>query len=131
MRFVFVAQAARTAGVLPLAGTNFVVGVNPPWNQAHETPFALNKSPTFLLLLSIPIRSPPLQSSNAGSGSPMTLLAVTPLSVVVITSPAAIAPTSVAGSAPPVMPEITLIAPGVDGPNTVSNELSLIAKCCA
>ena len=29
------------------------------------------------------------------------------------------------------MPETTLIAPGVDGPKFVPNELSLIAKFCA
>ena len=34
-------------------------------------------------------------------------------------------------STSPVSPETTLIAPGADGPKVVSNELSLIEKCCA
>jgi hypothetical protein len=38
---------------------------------------------------------------------------------------------SCAVSTPPVLPEVTLIAPGADGPNVVPNELSLIAKRCA
>ncbi len=56
--------------------------------------------------------------SPVGCGSPITL-------------PVA------AGTAPPsavnpcVWPEIRLSAPGVDGPNIVLNELSLIAKFCA
>src|ERR1700755_1823446 len=101
MRFVVALQAAGTAGVLPLAGTNGDVGVKPPWNQPHEIPFAESKSPTFLFVASMPIFSAPLQSSYQGSGSPITALAVTPFSVVVTTSPAATAPASAFRSAPP------------------------------
>src|ERR1700760_3839934 len=105
--------AAHLAGVLPVDG---VVGVKPPWNQPQETPCAGRRSATFLFVGSMPIFSAPLQSSYQGSGSPITALAVTPFNVVVTTSPAATAPASAARSAPPVMPETTSIAPGVDGP---------------
>src|SRR5262245_14369252 len=110
MRFVV---AAQTAGLLSVAA---VVGVKPPWNQPQETPFAESRSPTFLFVASMPIFSVPLQSSYQGSGSPITALAVTPFSVVVTTSPAATAFASAFRSAPPVMPDTTSIAPGVDGP---------------
>jgi len=38
---------------------------------------------------------------------------------------------SLLGSTPPVSPEIRLMAPGVEGPNVVPKELSLMAKCWA
>ena len=104
MRFVVVVQVAGAAGVLPLAGCAVVFGVNPPWNQPHETPFAESKSPTFLFVGRKPIFSAPLQSSYQGSGSPMTSRFLYARGHRVACRNA---PRFRAGSAPPVMPEIT------------------------
>src|SRR6202021_3898589 len=94
-------------------------GVKPPWNQPHEMPRAVSKSPMFRLVLFMPTTSVLLQSSNAGSGSPMTLPAMTSSFALFLL---------VVGPTPPVIPEITLIAPTVEGPKLVPWKLSLIAK---
>jgi hypothetical protein len=68
------------------------------------------------------------QSSNAGSGSLMTV--PTPFWSGEDTTPASVTFACVTGSTavpPCVWPEIRLSAPGVDGPKVVSQELSLIA----
>ncbi len=57
-----------------------------------------------------------LPQSSTGSGS------------AVMEPVASVSPTALT---PCVLPEIRLIAPGVDGPYVVSKKLSLIAKCWA
>ena len=59
------------------------------------------------------------QSSSAGSGSEI----IVPCTTIVSSSTVSVAPC--------VLPEIRLIAPGVEGPKLVPKELSLSAKCCA
>src|SRR5260370_35545984 len=88
----------------------------PPWNQPQVTPFAFSRSPMFLLLESTEVEvSRVSHLSPVGCGSPMTL--------------ALAAGTAFPSAANPcVLPESRLRAPGVDGPNVVLNELSLIAK---
>src|SRR6185312_678113 len=92
------------------------VGRKPPSNQPHVMLLALSRSPTFLP----DIVTPPLPQSSseaAGSGSPITVPFSTPLAT--------------GGVAPCVWPLMRLIAPTVEGPKFVLNELSLSAKCCA
>ena len=63
------------------------------------------------------VAGPLPQSSSAGSGSPSIAPPVIPLVP--------------AGPAPCVLPEIRLIAPGVEGPNVEPKKLSLMVKFCA
>src|SRR6266566_5594406 len=105
-----------------------LVGLKPPWNQPHVMLFWSSRSPTLrpwsaarLLVLAW---LPPEQSSNAGSGSPNT-----------VPTPWALGEPATDGSVTwaPVFgftamasldePEIRFSAPGVEGPNWVSNEL--------
>src|ERR1700716_3394604 len=94
------------------------VGLKPPWNQPQVMFLAFSRSPTFLLLGDIATVGLPEQSSNAGSGSPITV-------------PFDVLSGMAGGVAPWVCPLTRLSAPGVEGPNVVLNELSLIEKCCA
>src|SRR5262245_25856750 len=103
--------APQTA--LPLV---VVVGLKPPWNQPQVTPLASSRLPTFVPLMAMVV--PPAQSSNVGVGSAITV----PLEPL---------PGILAGVAPCDWPAIRLSAPGVEGPNVVPYELSLMAKCCA
>src|SRR5579871_1498237 len=97
------------------AATPFVTaeGAKPPSNQPQVRCAAFNKSPMFTPLIAAV--APAEQSSNVGSRSPMTVPFTTFLLVPVTVAPL-------------VWPEIRLSAPGVDGPNSVSKELSLIEK---
>ena len=88
------------------------VGLKPPWNQPQVTLWRFRSSPTFVpVMLAVSV---PEQSSNAGSGSPMIV-------------PLAISSGAVAAVVPCVLPDTRLIAPGVDGPKVVPNELSFSA----
>src|ERR1700722_12452012 len=77
---------------------------------SHEMPRAVSNVPMFWLVLFRPTTSVLLQSSNAGSGSPITLPAMTSSFALFLL---------VVGSTPPVMPETTLMAPTVEGPKLV------------
>src|ERR1700674_571361 len=100
------------------------MGAKPPWNQPHEMPLALSRSPTFvpeIVIMLVPcnfglVRT---QSSSPGRGSPMT--------EPVVFAPAML-PLALAGTpfgrfaprvAPKVFPEMRFTAPGVEGPNVV------------
>src|SRR5262245_35424877 len=108
------------------------VGLNPPWNQPHVMPLRFSRSPTF-----VPSMAPRLkvdvwlvsaQSSHAGSGSLMTVPTPAPFGDCTTKgSDVMVCVTELTATMPCVLPEIRFTAPGVDGPNTVSNELSLIA----
>src|SRR5919201_1556961 len=96
--------------------------LKPPWNQPHVTPLALSRSPMFLLLGSIEVLTSRVsQMSPAGCGAPiLVVFGVTAM-------PKAVA----SGEKPCVCPETRLMAPGLEGPKTVLNELSLMAKVWA
>src|SRR5229473_3002338 len=121
----FACVDAQSAGLLPLAG---VVGRKPAWNQPQAMCRSLRRSPTFrpviVILADVGARLS-VQSSSAGRGSPMTDPRFV-LGSIAVTFPAALPNVSVA---PQVWPAMRLRAPGVDGPNVVLKELSLIAKC--
>src|SRR2546428_506000 len=90
----------------------------PPWNQPQVTPFAFSRSPMFLSFGStVVVTSLVSQISPAGCGSPITVPFAVTAGLVV--------------AKPCVCPEMRLSAPGVDGPNPVPYELSLIANDCA
>src|SRR5882757_9069579 len=100
------------------------VAAKPPSNQPQVTPFRFNRSPTLRPSIStvpLPLAVPPAsapQSSSAGSGSPVTVTGLNPE-----TLPCA---NEVARRPLPVCPDTRFIAPTVDGPKLVSNELSFI-----
>src|SRR4051812_45794761 len=102
------------------------VAAKPPSNQPQVTPFRFNRSPTLRPSIStvpLPFAVPPAsapQSSSAGSGSPVTVTGLNPE-----TLPPA---NEVARRPLPVWPETRLIAPTVEGPKFVSNELSFMEK---
>src|SRR3984893_19559145 len=99
---------------------------------------AFNRSPTFLPLIrmrvffAVPTTGVETQSSNSGRGSPMNAPEYKPPAILPAELPGVL-PSDAKGVSvgPAVLPEIRLIAPGVDGPNPVLKELSLNAKCCA
>src|SRR5258705_531152 len=108
------------------------VGLNPPWNQPQLTFLALSRSPMFLRgggaggLVGVWLA--PEQSSWGGWGSPYTVPRPALFSGLTPPGSSPLAPVlGSTGKAPPVWPEIRLSAPGVDGPNVVSQLLSLIA----
>src|ERR1700754_893490 len=107
------------------------VGRKPPWNQPQVTPLSFSRSPMFLpswiARLSVAVWFLSEQSSYAGSGSLITV--PTPLSSGEVTKGSDVGScvTDVTACVPWVWPEMRLIAPGVDGPNVVLYELSLIA----
>ncbi len=107
---------------LPFLSTP-LVSRKPPSNQPQVTPFAFSRSPMFLSVLdtSRVDVSRVSQMSPVGCGSPITVL----LTVTAVPNEV------VSGVKPCVWPETRLSAPTDDGPNVVSNELSLIAKFCA
>src|SRR6266852_5648238 len=99
-------------------------------------PLAFSRSPTFLpdtviWLTFWNLGFDATQSSSKGRGSPMTAPVVAPPAIF----PLAVAglPFGLVGDRVPgkVFPATRLRAPGVDGPNVVPQEFSLIAKCCA
>src|SRR5450830_1839072 len=95
-----------------------VQSAKPPWNQPQLTFFALSRSPTLTFLESVEVDvSRESHTSPVGCGSPMT-------------DPFVVTADDVCAK-PCVWPDTRLSAPGVDGPNVVLYELSLIAKCCA
>src|SRR5262249_38595508 len=108
-------ELAQTA--LPLT---VEVGLKPPVNQPQVTPCLFSRSPMFVPDIAVLVAVAIVQSSFAasGRGSPITV----PLETLPATSGVV---------APCVWPLIRFSGPTVDGPNTVSYELSLIAKCCA
>src|SRR5262249_47190279 len=112
-----------------------VVGAKPPWNQPHETPAAFSSSPMFLPVNVTASRVE--QSSQNGCASLVREKSPLPSGVMSAFGLAALATDTLPAlgigsvSTPPVSPEMTLIAPGEDGPNVVLYELSLIEKCCA
>src|SRR5262245_16359550 len=95
-------------------------GLKPPWNHPQEIPLALSRSPTFFPDIAAFAAEAMVQSSNSatGRGSPM----IVPLATLSRMSGVV---------APWVWPEIRFSAPGVEGPNVVLKELSLMAKRCA
>src|SRR5215467_482072 len=118
-----------------------VAGLKPPWNHPQVTPCSLSKSPTFRPLNVMNVRGAAgaagdgsVQSSNSGEGRGSPVTEPTPVASIAVTLPPALPvrpERSGASIAPWVCPEIRLTAPGVEGPNPVLNERSLIAKCCA
>src|SRR5215470_3667261 len=118
-----------------------VAGLKPPMNHPHVTPCSLSKSPTFRPVIVMYVRAfagaagdGNVQSSNAGEGRGSPMTEPTPVPSIAVTLPAALPvrpERSGASDAPWVCPEIRLSAPGVEGPNPVLNERSLIAKYCA
>src|SRR5215472_8141329 len=118
-----------------------VAGLKPPWNHPHVMPCSLSKSPTFRPVIVMYDRAAAgaagegnVQSSNAGEGRGSPVTEPTPMASIAVTFPAAppVRPErSGASIAPWVCTETRLTAPGVEGPNPVLNERSLIAKCCA
>ena len=91
----------------------------PPLNQPQVTPLAFSRSPMLRLFGSIDVEvSRVSQISPVGWGSPNTV-------------PPAVTAKGRSGVKPWVCPEMRFSAPGVDGPNTVEYELSLIANACA
>src|ERR1700712_5201650 len=88
----------------------------PPWNHPQLTPFALSRSPMFLLFGSVDVEvSRVSHLSPVGCGSPIMVwfgVTATPNEVA-------------SGVKPCVWPLTRLIAPTDDGPNVVPNELSL------
>src|SRR3954470_7673644 len=108
------------------------VGLKPPWNQPHVTRRSLSRSPTLrpciAARLSLLVWFLPEQSSHAGSGS--LIIVPMPLASGEATAYASVVGSCVTGVSactPCVLPEIRLMAPGEDGPNTVLNELSFNA----
>src|SRR5262249_56840013 len=116
---------AHTAGVVAVAA---VVGLKPPWNHPHVTWCAFRRWPVLWPVTMVTCDAVAIvQSSSAadGRGSPM----IVPICVVgsmAVTLPDALPRVSIA---PHVCPATRFSAPGVDGPNPVLNESSLIAKC--
>src|SRR6516164_4785175 len=115
------------------ASVKLVVGRKPPWNQPQDRPALLSSSPMFLPDIATASRVE--QSSQYGWASPVSEKPPFPSAVM---SPFGAAAVETVGlltmcvvSTPPVLPEARLIAPGVDGPNVVPKELSLIAYRCA
>src|SRR5690349_18306552 len=95
------------------------LGLKPPWNHPHVTFFAFNRSPMFLPDIEMYVLGGArVQSSSDGSGRG------SPITEPDETLPAALPAVTVA---PCVCPAIRFSAPGVDGPNTVPKELSLMA----
>src|SRR5262249_54027333 len=102
-----------------------LVGANPPWNQPQVMCRAFSRSPMFLPVTTarglVEVWLEGEQPLKAGSGCPSSL--PRPLLFSVLTPPGSGTLAPVVGStanASPVLPEMTLSAPGVDGPNTVS-----------
>src|SRR5713101_5394661 len=107
-----------------------------PWNQPQVMPLAFSRSPTFLpdtviWLTFWNLGFDATQSSSNGRGSPI----IAPVVIALAMLPDALAGlpfgrvgNKVAGN---VFPATRLSAPGVEGPNVVPQELSLIAKYCA
>src|SRR5215471_7566509 len=95
-------------------------GRKPPWNHPQVITLALSRSPTFVPDIAAFGAVAIVQSSKSaiGRGSPMMLpfATLSGISGVVV---------------PWVWPEIKFSAPGVEGPNVVLKELSLMAKCWA
>src|SRR5262245_44999170 len=109
-------RCAVSQTALPPLSAAALEGLKPPWNQPQVTLRLLSRSPMFLPDIVMP---PALaQSSLNGCGSPIIVLFSTE-------------PAMFGMSEPCVWPEIRLIAPTVDGPKLVPNELSLIEKFCA
>src|SRR5579862_417836 len=111
------------------AAENVVLGAKPPWNQPHDRPAAFNSSPMFLPLSATASRVE--QSSQYGWASLVSEKPPRPSAVISafldVDDACDGLLASCAVSTPPVSPETTSIAPGADGPNSVSYELSLIA----
>src|SRR6185312_17426787 len=104
------------------------VGAKPPWNQPQVTCCAFSRSPTFWPLIT---PSAPVvvwfvseQVSKYGSTSPFIEPSWMALDVAGWLG--LVAQAGVRANAPAVSPDITLSAPGVDGPKVVSQSLSLI-----
>src|SRR5262249_31619823 len=112
----------RAQLVVPFAF--FTFNANPPINEPQLTPPSFNKSPMFLPAICTWFRVGAEHTSPMGSGSPTTVNDPLPpsvsLPVPVLTC-----------DNPLVCPATRFNNPGVDGPKTVSYELSLIAKFCA
>src|ERR1051326_8372501 len=111
-------EVAQTA--VPSAARE--LGAKPPWNQPHVSCLEFSRSPTFLPVIITCVRFAIVQSSSAAGGR------ASPISDPPETMPLGLPAVTVR---PCVVPEITFNAPGVEGPNTVEKELSLIAKFCA
>src|SRR5579862_1524196 len=93
-------------------------GLKPPWNHPQVMCLAFSRSPTFIPDMEALAALAIVQSSKAaiGRGSPITVPLATLFAMSGVVTPW-------------VCPEIKFRAPGVDGPNVVLKELSLIAKC--
>jgi hypothetical protein len=127
--------AARAVGAALIwadliASANAVLGLKPPWNQPHERPAAFSSSPMFVPVSATASRVE--QSSQNGCASLVSEYPLLPSGVrsasgdVEVAIDGLFAWCSGFVSTPPVSPDTRLIAPGADGPNVVSNELSLI-----
>src|SRR5258708_39283464 len=109
-----------------------LVGRKPPWNQPDVMLLEFSRSPTLrpwsAARLFVLTWLPSEQSSNAGSGSPNTVPTPWALGEPTVFGSLTCAPVSeFTAMASSVEPETRFSAPGVDGPNWVSSELSLIA----
>src|SRR5579862_3971932 len=118
-----------TCPVAVAAAAKLVVGRKPPWNHPHERPAAFSWSPMFLPVSATASRVE--QSSQYGWASLVSEKPPRPSAVMSafldVDDACDGLLASCAVSTPPVSPETTSIAPGADGPNSVSYELSLIA----
>src|SRR5882672_9047295 len=122
-------QAREPSGFFP-------VSAKPPLNQPQVTDFLLRRSPMFSpdivtrVLFAVPRTGVRRQLSKPGRGSPMRAPELRPPAIAPAGLPGVV-PLAAKGSmlAPPVLPEMRLTAPTLEGPKLVPKELSLMAKC--